>query len=147
MYRRLAIIKIAVCATLALGSMTLAPAEDKPASATGTWTWTTQGRDGGAERKFSLTLKQDGEKLTGKLSSPGRDGAARETEITDGSVKGADVAFSVTREQGDNKIVSKYTGKLAADTITGKIATTRDGNEQSRDWTAKREAAKAAEKK
>ena len=98
MHRRFAIIKLAACAALALGSISLAPAEDKPASATGTWTWSTPGRDGGAERKFSLTLKQEGEKLTGKLSSPGRDGAVTETEITDGTVKGADVAFSVTRE-------------------------------------------------
>jgi hypothetical protein len=143
MHRRFTIIKLAACAALALGSISLARAEDKPASATGTWAWSTPGRDGGAERKFSLALKQEGEKLTGKLSAPGRDGAVTETEITDGTVKGADVAFSVTREIQGNKRTSKYTGKLAGDTITGKIETKdRDGNDQSRDWTAKREPAK-----
>ena len=134
---------MAFCAFLALGTATIAPADDKAPSATGTWTWTTPGRNGGAERKFTLTLTQDGEKLTGKLSSPGRDGAARETEISDASVKGTDVAFSVSREINGNKMTSKYTGKLTADAITGKIESKdRDGKDQSRDWTAKKEAAK-----
>ena len=133
---------LTVCAVLALGSIFTASAEDKAASATGNWTWTVPGRDGGAERKMTLTLKQEGEKLTGKLSSPGRDGgAARETEITDGSVKGADVAFTVTREYNERKMTFKYSGKLSADSITGKVESKdRDGNDQSRDWTAKREA-------
>jgi hypothetical protein len=138
------LIKMAACAALALGSATLAPAEDKAASATGTWTWTTAGRGGGgAERKFSLALKQDGEKLTGKLSSPGRDGAATETEIADGSVKGAEISFTVSRERQGTKITTKYTGKIAGDEITGKIESKdRQGNDQSRDWKAKREPAK-----
>ncbi len=144
MHHKLAtLIKMAFCALLVLGSVTAAPADDKAPSATGTWTWTTPGRNGGAERKFTLTLAQDGEKLTGKLSSPSRDGAARETEISDASVKGTDVAFTVTREYNGNKMTSKYTGKLTADAITGKIESKdRDGKDQSRDWTAKREAAK-----
>src|SRR5688572_12666737 len=132
---------IAFGALLALGAISTVSAEDKAASATGTWTWSVPGRDGGAERKMSVALKQDGEKLTGKVSSPGRDGGeARETEIEEGSVKGADVAFAVTREFNGNKRTTKYTGKLSGDTITGKIAMKdRDGNDQSRDWTAKRE--------
>ena len=132
---------LAFCAVLALGGISTASAEDKAPSATGNWTWTVPGRDGGAERKMSLTLTQAGEKLTGKLSSPGRDGAARETEIADGSVKGADVTFSVTREFNGTKITSKYSGKVSADAITGKVESKdRDGNDQSRDWTAKKEA-------
>jgi len=133
---------IIACAALTLGGVSTASAEDKAASATGTWSWTFPGRDGGPERKMTLTLQQDGEKLTGKLSSPGRDGgAARETEIAEGSVKGSDVAFSVTREFNGTKRTSKYTGKLTADAITGKVAMKdQDGNDKSRDWTAKKEA-------
>jgi hypothetical protein len=133
---------IVFSALLALGGISTVSAEDKAASATGTWSWTIQGRDGGAERKMTLALTQDGEKLTGKLSSPGRDGgAARETEIADGSVKGADVSFTVTREFNGNKMTSKYTGKLTADAITGKVESKdREGNDRSRDWTAKKEA-------
>ncbi len=91
---------------------------------------------------MTLTLTQDGEKLTGKLSSPGRDGGeARVTEIAEGSVKGADVTFSVTREYNGTKMISKYNGKLTADAITGKIESKdRDGNDQSRDWSAKKAA-------
>ena len=91
---------------------------------------------------MTLELKQDGEKLTGKLSTPGRaGGAARETEIADGSVKGTDVAFTVTREFNGNKMTSKYSGKLSAGAITGKVESKdRDGNDRSRDWTAKKEA-------
>ena len=143
MHRKFAILtKVAFCAVLALGGISTASAEDKAPSATGNWTWTVPGRNGGEERKMSLTLTQAGEKLTGKLSSPGRDGAAaRETEIADGSVKGADVKFSVTREFNGNKMVSKYSGKVSADAITGKVESKdRDGNDQSRDWTAKKEA-------
>jgi hypothetical protein len=134
--------KVAFYAVLALGGITTAVADDKAPSATGTWTWTSPGRNGGAERKMSLTLKQDGEKLTGKLSSPGSDGAAaREAEISEGSVKDGEVKFSVTREFNGNKIDFKYSGKLTADTITGKIESKdRDGNDRSRDWTAKKEA-------
>ena len=142
MHRKFAIlIKVAFCAVLALGGITTASADEKAPSATGTWTWTTPARNGGAERKMTLALTQDGEKLTGKLSSPGRDGGeARVTEISEGSVKGADVTFSVTREFNGNKMTSKYTGKLTADAITGKIESKdRDGKDQSRDWTAKKE--------
>jgi hypothetical protein len=90
---------------------------------------------------MSATLTQAGEKLTGKVSSPGRDGTARETEIADGSVKGADVTFTVTREFNGTKFTSKYSGKLSADAITGKVESKdRDGNDQSRDWKAKKEA-------
>jgi hypothetical protein len=133
---------VAFCAVLALGSISTASAEDKALSATGNWSWTQPGRDGGEGRKMTLELKQDGEKLTGKLSSPGRDGgAARETEIADGSVKGTDVTFTVTREFNGNKMTSKYVGKLSADAITGKVESKdRDGNDRSRDWTAKKEA-------
>ena len=145
MYHKFAILtKVAFCAVLALGGITKAAAEDKAPSATGTWAWTAPGRNGGEERKITLTLTQDGEKLTGKLSSPGRDGGeARVTEIEEGSVKGADVTFSVTREFNGNKMTAKYSGKLTADAITGKIESKdRDGKDQSRDWTAKKEAKK-----
>jgi hypothetical protein len=56
-------------------------------------------------------------------------------------VKGADVAFTVTREFNGTKFTSKYSGKLSADAITGKVESKdRDGNDQSRDWKAKKEA-------
>ena len=64
-------------------------------------------------------------------------------EISDGKVKGGDISFSVKREFNGNAIVTKYTGKVEGDKITGKIERPgRDGGEaRSTDWTATREAA------
>jgi hypothetical protein len=127
------LIKIGLCAVLVLGATVQA------ADPSGTWSWTTPGRNGGPERKSTLKLKAEGEKLTGKVSSPGREGQATETEISDGKVKGDEVSFAVTREFNGNKFTAKYSGKVAGDSIKGKVETERDGNVRSRDWEAKRE--------
>jgi hypothetical protein len=88
-----------------------------------------------------LTLKLDGEKLTGKMA--GRNG--NDTEIENGKVNGDEVSFDITRERNGNKFTSKYNGKLSGDTITGKIESkNRDGEARSRDWTAKREGRKGS---
>jgi hypothetical protein len=108
------------------------------ADATGTWTWTRPGRNGGPDQKMSLKLKADGEKLTGTLTSPSRDGGTTDTAIADGKVNGEEVSFTVTREFNGNKMVAKYNGKVSAETIKGKIETERNGETQSRDWEAKR---------
>ena len=129
------LIQAGVCAIFALGIVAQVQAAD-PA---GTWTWTFAGRQGGPERKMSLKLKVEGQKLTGTLTAPGRQGATTDTEIADGKVKGDEISFTVTREFGGNKMTSKYTGKVSADAIKGKIETERNGETQSRDWEAKRE--------
>jgi hypothetical protein len=134
------ILRLGVCALLALGAV--AQAQDKKVDPTGKWSWTMPGRDGGPGRTNTMTLKLDGEKLTGTISTPGRDGTARDTEITDAKLKGADISFTVTREFNGNKMTSKYEGKVGADSIKGKIAFERNGEAQTRDWEAKREAAK-----
>lgn len=113
------------------------------ADATGTWTWTMQGRQGGEGRKITLKLKQEGDKLTGAIVSPARQGSeARETAISDGKVSGDQISFAVVREFNGNKFTQKYQGKVSADTIKGKSEFERNGETQSRDWEAKREAAK-----
>jgi len=66
------------------------------ADATGTWTWSTPGRNGGPDRVSTLTLKADGANLTGKVSVPGRDGAATDTQIADGKVDGDKISGSIT---------------------------------------------------
>jgi len=47
---------------------------------------------------MSLELKVDGDKVTGTLTSPGRDGTPAKTEISDGKLKDGEVSFTVTRE-------------------------------------------------
>jgi hypothetical protein len=114
------------------------------ADPTGTWKWTQQGRGGGgggggAPRESTLTLAMKDGKLTGKLTTPGRGGDPMSTEISDASVKGDDISFSIEREFNGNKFVSKYTGKLEGDSIKGSIeAPGRDGAVAKRDWTATR---------
>jgi hypothetical protein len=109
-------------------------ADDK-ANATGTWTWTVSGQNGNS-RDVTLKLKQDGDKLTGKIS-----GRNNDTDIEDARIAGNEVSFKVTREFNGNKMTTKYNGKLEGDTIKGKAETSRDGGEaRSRDWEAKRKS-------
>lgn len=92
---------------------------------------------------MTLKLKVDSEKLTGSLTSPGRQGGDPvKTEISDGKVKGDEISFSIMREFNGNKMTIKYSGKVTADTIKGKTESERNGQPQSRDWEAKREAVK-----
>jgi len=133
----LKIVRLAVC--LALVSCFTANADDKKTDPTGTWKWSFTGQNG-QTRESTLTLKLDGDKLTGSLA--GRNG---DTAIANAAVKGDEISFEVTREFNGNKVTSKYTGKLSGDSIKGKIESTRDGQPQSRDWDAKRETAKPKE--
>ncbi len=136
------LLQLVTLAAIALGAGVKIQAADKKADPTGTWTWTTPGRNGGPDRKSTLTLKTEGEKLTGKITAPGRGGQTADTEIEDGKIKGEDVSFTATREFNGNKFTQKYNGKLSGDTIKGKIEFERNGEPQSRDWEAKREADK-----
>lgn len=115
-----------------------ARAEDKKPDPSGTYMWTMPGRNGGPDRTNTLELKLDGDKLTGKVTSPGRNGE-NTTEIKDGKVSGEDVSFTVTREFNGNSFTAKYSGKLADGSIKGKIETERNGETQSRDWEAKKQ--------
>lgn len=98
------------------------------ADATGVWnaSFTTPN---GQTRENTLTLKADGEKLTGKLAS-----ARGESDIRDGVVKGEDISFSVVRNFGGNDMEFKYKGKIAGD----EIKFTVDAGGRNFEMTAKR---------
>lgn len=125
---------IRAAASLLLVLSLTAHAEDKKVD--GTWKWSMTGQNG-QSRETTLTLKTEGDKLTGKVS--GRNG---DTDIKDATLKGDDISFSVTREFNGNSFTQKYSGKVSGDTIKGKIEFDRNGETQSRDWEAKRETAK-----
>lgn len=114
------------------------------ADPSGTWKWTVQGRGGGGggggtPRESTLTLAMKDGKLAGKLTTPGRGGDPMSTEISNAAIKGDVVSFTVEREFNGNKFVTKYSGKLAGDTITGEAESPgRDGQTMKREWTAKR---------
>jgi hypothetical protein len=103
------------------------------ASLTGNWeiSWTTQRGD----MKSDLVFTQTADKLDVVMKRAGRDGQITETKGT-GTVKGADVEFSITRTGRDgNPMTTTYTGKIVDDnTITGKV--TMMQNEV--DWKATR---------
>jgi hypothetical protein len=115
----------------------LVQAEDKKVDPSGTYVWTVPARNGGADRTNTLTLKLEGDKLTGKLTAPGRDGQVNSTDIIDGKIAGASVSFGVVRTFNDNTVTNKYSGTLANGAIKGKMEFVRNGDPQSRDWEAK----------
>lgn len=130
-------IKILLVAVLLTGTMIQARADDTKADPTGTYQWVMPGRNGGPDRTNTLVLKVEGDKLTGKLSAPGRGGQVNTTEIADGKVTGANVSFNVVRTYNDNTMTNKYSGTIADGAIKGKIEFVRNGEAQSRDWEAK----------
>ena len=141
-YQRTALaplLKVSLCALLALGFLAQTQAEEKKADPTGTWTWTRPGRNGGPDTTVTLKLKVEGDKVTGSVSSPNSQGKQpTETNIEDGKLKGDEVSFTVTREVQGNKTVTKYHGKVTADSIKGQAEFERNGETRSRDWEAKR---------
>jgi len=127
-------------AILALGTLAQARAEDQKSDPSGTYVWTTPGRNGGADRTNTLVLKLSGDKLNGTITAPGRGGQNMETQITDGKLAGSDVSFAVVRQFNGNSMTNKYSGKFADGAIKGKMEfTTRNGDAQTRDWEAKQQ--------
>ena len=123
--------KLAVCGLLFVGAAVHA------ADASGSWIWTTPGRNGGPDRTNTLTLKVEDTKVTGKLSTPGRSRVMK-TEISDGKIDGDMISFNIVRERNGNYMTNKFSGKIEGDTITGKMEFMRNDEPVSRDWQAKR---------
>lgn len=91
------------------------------ADASGKWTWDQQGRQGNTTT-VTLNLKQDGSKLSGTVSQPGRGGNAMESPISDGTINGNDVSFKVSRETPNGSFTTTYKGTLKGDTMDLEIA-------------------------
>jgi hypothetical protein len=121
-----------IFAALALAAFTTFGADT---NAAGIWKWTLTEQTG----ETVLTLKQAGEKLTGSYTNQ-----FGNAEITDGTLKGGDIAFKVKREFNGQDFVIKYSGKLSGDKITGKAEFDMNGETRALDWNAKRDSAKAA---
>ena len=96
------------------------------ADVSGKWTFEQPGRGGNPGRPVTITLKQDGAKLTGQVPGMGRGGDTPPppTEVTDGKVDGNNVSFTVKREFNGNTMVTKYEGVVNGDEMKLKI--TRD---------------------
>jgi len=68
----------------------------------GTWKWSFTTANG-QQIDFSLDLKREGDKLTGKLALPMGDAI----DIKDGTFKDDEVAFQVTFERNGNMLTTK----------------------------------------
>jgi hypothetical protein len=98
----------------------------------GTWTWTVTFGD--QKRDMTLKLKRvDGKLIGAMVRSDGTETAIPEVQFEKG-----ELSFTVVRERNGTKMTSKYTGKVSADAIKGKIESGPEGETQSRDWDAKR---------
>ena len=61
-----------------------------------------------------------------------------ERPISEGTIKGNDVAFTVRSKRDDQTVTSHYRGKLSGDSIKGKWDSDWTGDVVTRDWEAKR---------
>jgi hypothetical protein len=107
--------------------------ESSAGGVSGKWT-SSFTRPDGNKMEYTIELKQEGDKLTGKTVS----GNGNETAIKDGSVKDGEVSFKVVRERDGRTFTSNYSGKVQGDAIKGKIESDFNGNKRSFDWEAKK---------
>lgn len=78
----------------------------------------------------SMTLQQEGEKITGAYHST-RFGEAP----LEGTLRGSDIRFAVTFKFEDQPFTSSFSGTVAGDRMKG---TVRFGDRGSGEWTAKK---------
>jgi hypothetical protein len=90
----------------------------------GKWTAQIPGRDGQTQ-ETTITLKVEGDKLTGSIS--GRQG---DTPIADGKVSGDEISFTVTRERQGATVKQIYKGKVSGDEI--KFTRSNEGGQGNR---------------
>jgi hypothetical protein len=105
----------AVVAALVLSASTLGGQSKVDVS--GAWDLEVQ-TDAGGTTNPSVTLKQDGQKLTGHYSSA----TLGEAEVT-GSIKGSAITFSLTGNAQGQSVSVTYTGTVDSNTsMKGKIS-------------------------
>jgi hypothetical protein len=80
-----------------------------------------------------VTLKQDGEKLTGSVKRN-----ENETQIQEGKVTEDEISFKVLREREGRTVTAKYKAKITGDTLKGKIESDWSGDWQTLDWEGSR---------
>lgn len=118
---------------LVLGLCGLAgAADDKAVDPVGTWKCE---YDIAGKRISTLTIKKDGDKLTGTMSWPDQ----KDTELKDLKLKDRDLTFSAVRVFMDNKIPIDYKLTLDGDKLKGKGSAEFQGQKQEFDIEGKRE--------
>jgi hypothetical protein len=120
-------------------------ADGERAEPAGVWKWVTDPTAETIEIN-ELTLKRDGDKLTGSLfhhnaSFPNLKKAAQAQirrnvtiPISDGTIQDGRLSFKIIRSFNGRKHVTTYTGEVLGNRIKGEIRIARDSSE----WEAKR---------
>jgi hypothetical protein len=125
--------KAILAAVVVIGLVGFVRAEDKKSDPSGTWKLETELM--GMKRMSTLTLKLQGDKLTGTIEY--MDGA--KPEIKDGKFKDGQATFSVQRELNEMKFTINYKLKVEGDTLKGKAEADLGGEKRTLDVEGKRE--------
>ena len=99
---------------LALILADAATGQEQPADVAGSWAITVETAAGSGSP--TVTLKQDGEALTGTYSSQ----IFGDQKVT-GNIKGTAITFSFTASVEGNSVTVTYTGTVEKTTIKGKV--------------------------
>ena len=118
---------------LVLGVCGLAGAADDKAEPVGTWKC--EYEIGGQQRTSTLTIKKDGEKLSGTMSWTDQ----KDEPLKDVKLKDETLTFSAVRKLMGNEITVEYTLKIDGDKLKGKGAAEFGGEKQEFDFNGKRE--------
>jgi hypothetical protein len=105
------------------------------ADITGTWEMTTVSQRG--ERKMDVTFKQEGEKLTVSWMQQGRGGGDPVEIKGEGTVKGSDIEWKITRTTQRGEMTTLYKGTIVDAThLKGTQTMNMGGQDMTQDWTA-----------
>ena len=110
----LAAVVLALLVTLPARGLANGVGQDKPADVAGTWAITVE--IGGNTGTPTLTLKQDGETLTGTYASQ----VFGEQKVT-GTIKGNNITFGFTGAIEGTSVTVTYTGIVEKATMKGKV--------------------------
>jgi hypothetical protein len=123
--------KTILSAALVLGFCGLAGAADVDPVGT----WKCEYMIGDQMRTAELTIKKDGDKLSGTMNWPDQ----KDEKLKDVKLKDGDLTFSAVRVFMDNKIPIEYKLTITGDKLKGKGAAEFGGNKQEFDIEGKRE--------
>ena len=126
------IMKAILSMALVLGVCGLAGAADKVEPV---GTWKCEYEIGEQKRTSTLTVKKEGDNLTGTMSWPNQ----KDEKIKDPKFKDGKLTFSAVRKFMDNTIPIDYTLTIDGDKLKGKGAAEFGGQKQEFDVEGKRE--------
>ena len=110
-------------------------AEKEPTAASVNGEWLFRMPSPNGEMEAQLVLKTEGQQLSGTFTFAEN----RKLTISDGSVSGNDLKFTVKRDRPSGGVmVYKMTGKVNGSAIAGSTETDMDGQNVTQEWSAKR---------